>query len=145
MFKHGKTALLATLLIPGAAFAQFNAGDHLGTTETAIRAALAAQGYAASRFEFEDDEIEVEATQAGRLFEFEVSPESGLVLASYEEDGEDDDDDDDDDDDEEDEDEAEEASDDDDDEDDSEDGEEDDDDGDDDDDEDGEDDDEDDD
>ena len=140
MFKHGKTALLATLLIPGAAFAQFNAGDHLGTTETAIRAALAAQGYAASRFEFEDGEIEVEATQAGRLFEFEVSPESGLVLASYEEDGENDDDDDDD---EEDEDGAEEASDDDDDDDDSEDGEEDDDDdGDDDDDEDGEDDDE---
>lgn len=97
MIKNGKAALLATLLIPGAALAQINVGDDLGTSETAIRAALEAQAYIIEEFEVEDGEIEVEATLEGQTFEFEISPETGLVLAAYLEDEDDEDDDEDDD------------------------------------------------
>ncbi|MEO1537283.1 MAG: PepSY domain-containing protein [Pseudomonadota bacterium] len=103
MANLSKTALLAALLIPGAALAQINVGDQLGASETAIQAALEAQGYTVTEIEVEDGEIEVEATSGGQSFEFEVSPETGLVLAAYqedEEDGEEDDDDEGDDDDE---------------------------------------------
>lgn len=94
MIKHGKTALLAALIIPGAVLAQIDVGKELGTTETAIRAALEVDGYTATEFEIEVDEIEVEATRDGKTFEFEISPETGLVLAAYQDDdeGEDDDD-----------------------------------------------------
>lgn len=95
MAKIDKAAVLAALLIPGAALAQVNIGDQLGSSETAIRAALEAQGYTITEIETEDGEIEVEATSGGQSFEFEVSPETGLVLAAYDEDGEDDDEDDD--------------------------------------------------
>ncbi|MEO9819531.1 MAG: PepSY domain-containing protein [Paracoccaceae bacterium] len=100
MFKHSKTLLLATLLAPGVALAQINIGDELGATETAIRAALEAQGYTTTEIEVEDDEIEVAASSAGRFFEIEVSPETGLVRAVEEEiddDGDEDEDDSDDD------------------------------------------------
>ena len=93
MLNTGKTLLLATLLVPGAALAQINVGDALGTSEDAIRAALQSQGYTASEFEIEDDEIEVEAIHAGQSFEIEISPETGLVLA-VEIEGDDDSDDD---------------------------------------------------
>ena len=105
MTKHGKLALLAALLIPGGALAQFNVGDELGTTETAIQAALEAQGYTVIEIEFEDDEIEVAAMLDGQLFEFEISPETGLVLEIEEEDEDDDDEDEDDEEDEDDDDE----------------------------------------
>lgn len=94
-----KTALLATLLIPSAALAQINVGDPLGSSETAIQAALEAQGYTITELETEDGEIEVEATSGGQSFEFEISPETGLVLAASQEDDEDGEEDDDDEDD----------------------------------------------
>lgn len=89
MTNLSKSALLATLLFPGAALAQINVGDEIGPSETAIQAALEAQGYAITEIETEDGEIEVEATSGGQLFEFEISPETGLVLAVYQEDKED--------------------------------------------------------
>lgn len=64
-------------------------GDQLGTSETAIQAALEAQGFTITEIETEDGEIEVEARSGGQSFEFEVSPETGLVLAAYKEDDED--------------------------------------------------------
>ncbi|MEP1538226.1 MAG: PepSY domain-containing protein [Paracoccaceae bacterium] len=101
MFKHSKTLLLATLLAPGVALAQINIGDELGATETAIRAALEAQGYTTTEIEVEDGEIEIAASSAGRFFEIEVSPETGLVRAVEEgekdDDGDEDEDDSDDD------------------------------------------------
>ncbi|MGH1466188.1 MAG: PepSY domain-containing protein [Cognatishimia sp.] len=98
MANLSKTALLAALLIPSAALAQINVGDLLGSSETAIQAALEAQGYTVTEIEVEEGEIEVEATNGGQSFDFEVSPETGLVLAAYQEDdegGEEEDDDDD--------------------------------------------------
>lgn len=89
MANLSKSALLATFLIPGAALAQINVGDELGSSETAVQAALEAQGYTITEIETEDGEIEVEATSGGQSFEFEVSPETGLVLAAYQEDDED--------------------------------------------------------
>lgn len=91
MAHFGKTALLTTLIIPGAALAQINAGDMLGSSETAIQATLEAQGYTITEIETENGEIEVEAKSGGQFFEFEVSPETGLVLAANQE-GEDDED-----------------------------------------------------
>lgn len=101
MTNLNKTALLASLLVPGVALAQINIGDQLGSSETAIQAALEAQGYAITEIETEDGEIEVEATIDGQSFEFEVSPETGLVLAAYQDDDADEDDEDDDEDDDE--------------------------------------------
>ena len=91
MLTHTKATLLAALLIPGAAFAQINAGDTLGTTETAIRAALESQGYVIDEIEVEDDEIEVEALLGEQMCEIEISPETGVDLAAHEEDADDDD------------------------------------------------------
>ena len=82
MINNSKTTLLAALLVPGAALAQVNVGDALGDTETAIRSALETQGYTVTEIEVEDGEIEVEASISGKAFEFEVSPETGLVLAA---------------------------------------------------------------
>ena len=81
MIKYWKPAVVAGLLIPSAAFAQINVGDQLGTSEDAIRAALQTKGYAVTEIEFEDDEIEVNVTADGKSLEFEISPETGLVLA----------------------------------------------------------------
>lgn len=94
MIKTGKAVLLATLLIPGAALAQINIGDKLGATEAAIRAALETHGYTATEIEIEEDEIEVEAVNDGQAYEFEVSPETGLVIAAALEDDDEDEDDD---------------------------------------------------
>ena len=116
MASLNKTALLATLLIPVAALAQINGGDQLGSSETAIQAALEAQGYTITEIETEDREIEVEATSGGLSYEIEVSEETGLVLAAYQEDDDEGDDDEDEGEDEDDEDDDDEASDDDDDE-----------------------------
>lgn len=99
MISNCKTVLLATLMIPGVALAQINVGDHLGASETAIVTALEAQGYTEIEIEMEDQEIEVEATSGDQSFEFEVSPETGLVLAAYEDDDDDNDEDDEEDDD----------------------------------------------
>lgn len=93
MANLSKTALLASLLIPGAALAQINIGDQLGASDTAIQAALEAQGYTITEIETEDGEIEVDATIGGQSFEFEVSLETGLVLTAYQDDDEDGDDD----------------------------------------------------
>jgi len=54
MKNFSKPALLAALLIPGAALAQLNVGDMAGTSEGAILAALAAQGYEVLEIEIED-------------------------------------------------------------------------------------------
>lgn len=89
MIKHGKTLLLAALLLPGAALAQFSVGDDIGTTETAVRTALEAQDYAISEIEIEDGNIEADVLKAGQSFEIEVSAETGLVLAFYEDDDDD--------------------------------------------------------
>jgi len=80
MIAHGKTVLLAVLLIPGVALAQLDLGETLGVSKAAIRAALDAKGYTATEFEFEDDEIEVEATRNGQAYEIEISAVTGLVL-----------------------------------------------------------------
>ncbi|SLN54911.1 hypothetical protein ROA7450_02824 [Roseovarius albus] len=80
MMKHGKTVLLASLLIPGVALAQINEGDALGTTEADITAALESQGYAITEIETEDGEIEVEAMLGGKAYEIEISAETGNVL-----------------------------------------------------------------
>lgn len=80
MIKFNKTTLLAALLLPGFALAQVNPGESLGTTEAAISASLAAQGYVITRFEAEDDEIEVDATLDGVAYEIEISPQDGTVL-----------------------------------------------------------------
>jgi hypothetical protein len=87
MTSLSKTALFASLLIPGAALAQINIGDQLGSSETAIQAALEAQGYTITEIETEDGEIEVEAMIGGQSFEFAISPETGLVLSAYPDDG----------------------------------------------------------
>lgn len=92
MIKHGKLLLLSGLLIPGIAMAQINAGDTLSTTEDAIRAELESQGYVISEIEYEDDEIEVEATLNGQAYEIDINPETGAVLEVELEDDESDDD-----------------------------------------------------
>ena len=93
MSKFGKTTLITGLLLPGAALAQISVGDDLGVSETAIRAALQAQGYSAAEIEIEDGEIEIDAMRGGQSYEIEVSPETGLVLAFQAEDEDDDDED----------------------------------------------------
>ncbi|MFS4582922.1 PepSY domain-containing protein [Phaeobacter sp. C3_T13_0] len=90
MIKLGKLALVATLAVPGVAFAEINIGDEIGVSETAIRATLEAQGYTISEVETEDGEIEVEADIAGQSFEIEVSSETGMVLAVNEDDDDED-------------------------------------------------------
>lgn len=106
MFKHAKIALLAALMAPAAAFAQINIGDDLGVSETAVQAALEAQGYTVTEIEFETDEIQAEVLLNGQALEIEISSETGLVVAVELEDHEDDDDDADDSEDDEDEDDA---------------------------------------
>jgi hypothetical protein len=80
MIKFNKTTLLASLLLPGFALAQVNAGDILGTEEVAINASLEAQGYVVTGFEAEDDEIEVDVTLDGIAYEIEISSQDGTVL-----------------------------------------------------------------
>ena len=92
MMNYSKSVLLAALLIPGVALAQINAGQELGTSQNAIQAELEARGYTVIEFEIEDDEIEVEASLDGQIFEFEISPTTGQVV-EIELEGDDDDDD----------------------------------------------------
>lgn len=99
MTTNTKALILAGLLIPGAAFAQFQTGDVIGTTEADIRAAVEAQGYTVSEIEFEDGEIEVQALLDGLMYEIEVAADTGLVVEIELDDddcGDDDDEDDDD-------------------------------------------------
>lgn len=77
---YGQSALFAALVLPGVALAQISEGDTLGKSEATIRSALESQGYAVTDFEIEDGEIEVEAMYEGKAYEFEVSPETGIVL-----------------------------------------------------------------
>ena len=72
-------ASIAAVSAPGLALA-LSAGDEIGTAEADIRAALVAEGYEVQEFEFEDDEIEVEAMLNGTLYEIEISPETGQVV-----------------------------------------------------------------
>lgn len=74
-----KPALLAALMIPGAAIAAINVGDTAGTSPEAITAALAAQGYEVLKIETDDGEYEVDARLNGTLFEIEVARASGMV------------------------------------------------------------------
>lgn len=78
-----KTTLLALLLVPGAALAQINIGDTLGTNETTIRSAVEAQGYYLRALEVEGDEIEidVDAKEGGTSLEVEISSASGAVTS----------------------------------------------------------------
>ena len=94
MKNFSKPALLAALLIPGAALAQLNVGDMAGTSEGAILAALAAQGYEVLEIEIEDGEFEIEVSLDGNFFEIEVDMHSGIVteIEAEDDDGEDDDD-----------------------------------------------------
>ncbi|NOD64633.1 MULTISPECIES: PepSY domain-containing protein [unclassified Ruegeria] len=90
MNKIGKLAVLAAFVTPGLALAQINVNDVLGSSEGAIRAALEAKGYSITKFEVEEDEIEVYASLDGKTYEIEVSPETGAVLEIELEDDEDD-------------------------------------------------------
>ncbi|MEM7295173.1 MAG: PepSY domain-containing protein [Pseudomonadota bacterium] len=95
-----RAVLLSALMVPGAVLAEINVGDSLGTTETAIQAALEAQGYTISEIEIEDGEIEAEVMLNGQELEIEVAADTGQVIeVAADEDDDDDDDDDGDDDD----------------------------------------------
>ncbi len=80
MMKVRNLILTAGLVIPGAAFAQMNVGDVLGSTEAEILSAVEAQGYVVNEIEIEDGDIEVEAVLDGKTYEIEVSSKSGMVL-----------------------------------------------------------------
>ena len=83
-----KATLLSAGLIaaPVLAIAAVNPGDTLGVSESEIRTALEAKGYVVEEFEFEDDEVEVEASLNGVLYEIEISPQTGEVLEVEEDD-----------------------------------------------------------
>lgn len=86
-----KPALLAALMIPGAAIAAINVGDTAGTSPEAISAALAAQGYEVLKIETDHDEYEIDARLNGTLFEIEVARASGMVTGiEMDDDGDDD-------------------------------------------------------
>jgi hypothetical protein len=53
--------------------------DRTTLDDAAVKAALAAQGYAVTGFKRDGDEIEVEATRDGRRWELEVDPRSGAI------------------------------------------------------------------
>lgn len=90
-----KPALLAALMIPGAAIAAINVGDTAGTSPEAISAALAAQGYEVLKIETDHDEYEIDVRMDGTLFEIEVARSSGMVTGiELDDDGDDDHDDD---------------------------------------------------
>ncbi len=74
-----KPALLAALMIPGAAIAAINVGDTAGTSPEAITATLTAQGYEVLKIETDHDKYEIDARMDGTLFEIEVARSSGMV------------------------------------------------------------------
>lgn len=80
MMQNVKLILLAGLVVPSMALAELKVGDTVGTSNDDIRNALEAQGYSISEVEFEDGEIEVEATLGGESYEIELSAESGEIL-----------------------------------------------------------------
>ncbi|MFL4470327.1 PepSY domain-containing protein [Tateyamaria armeniaca] len=88
-----KSAILATLLVPAAAFAGLDVGQMLGTTEDEIRTALTGMGYDVHDIELEDGEIEAEVTLDGVAFEIEVAIYTGLVTEIERDDDADDSDD----------------------------------------------------
>ena len=89
MKKFTTTALLASVLIPAAAFAQINVGDNVGTTIEAVTAELEAKGYVINEVEKEWGEIEFEVTLDGVAYEIEVSEKTGMVTEIELEDDED--------------------------------------------------------
>jgi len=70
----------AVMLLPLAAFAAPVAGDTLGTSEAAIRAALTQQGYAIGDVETEDGQIQAEVTADGKHYEVKVDQKTGKVV-----------------------------------------------------------------
>lgn len=93
MNTFAKSALLAALLVPGAAFAGLEIGQTVGTQEADIRAALTNMGYVVQEIEVEDDEIEAEVTLDGVAYEIELAVDTGAVIEIELEDDEDGDDD----------------------------------------------------
>lgn len=93
MTSFTKSALLAALLAPAAAFAGLDVGQSLGTTEADVRTALTSMGYEVQEIEIEDGEIEAEVTLDGVAYEVEVAMDTGLVLEiEVDDDGDSDDD-----------------------------------------------------
>ena len=81
----------ALIAIPAMALAVVNVGDQLGTTESAVRAQLEADGYTVHEFEVEDGEMEVTATKDGQTFEIEMSASGQVLEIELEDEAEDDD------------------------------------------------------
>ena len=73
-------AASSAVILPAAAWAALSTGDVIGTAEEDIRAALTADGYEVHEIEVEDDEIEVEASRDGQLYEIELSADTGTIL-----------------------------------------------------------------
>lgn len=84
-------AVTGALFSPLAAHAEVQVGDVIGTSETAIIAALEAKGYAIEEIETEDDEIEVEVMLNGQEMEIEVALDTGAVTEVETEDDDNDD------------------------------------------------------
>lgn len=75
-----KIALAAAAVIaPTWVMASMSAGDVAGKSEAEIRTSLEAKGYTIKKFETEDDEIEVYAELDGKLYELEISTNSGKI------------------------------------------------------------------
>lgn len=55
-------------------------GDIVGVTESDIRTNLTNSGYLVESIEFDDDEIEIEATLDGLVYEIELSSTTGSVI-----------------------------------------------------------------
>lgn len=89
------TVLAAAIAaVPALAFAQLSLGDTIGTEDSAIRAALEAQGAEVLEIELEDGVIEVEYLLEGT--EYEATLDQNGVVAELERDDDKDDEDDDD-------------------------------------------------
>ena len=93
MTYFNKSAILAALIVPAAAFAGLDVGSQLGSSETDVRAALSELGYVIHDIEVEDGEIEAEVTLDGVAYEIEVAMDSGKIVEIEVEDDETDDDD----------------------------------------------------
>ncbi len=112
-----KPLALGTLILaaPTLAISQIAVGDTLGTSDTAIQAAVEAAGYSIEEIEREEDGIEVEVMINGVETTLLLTAETGQVsMIEVDDDDEDDDDDDEDDEDDDDEEEDEDEEDDDD-------------------------------
>ena len=75
-----KTTLIAAAVIaPTWVMASMNAGDVAGKSEAEIRSSLESAGYQIKKFETEDDEFEVYAELDGKLYELEISANTGEI------------------------------------------------------------------